>query len=129
MKKSIIISAIALCASLVSVHATQSQFIIENQKTDVAIKVNSFCISIAKGDMETVKKLLELGEDVNQKSDGMTPAMYAAKYNRTDILMLLIAHGADLKVKSIKKMTALEYAQLHDAKDAYAIIEKALTEK
>jgi ankyrin repeat protein len=129
MKKSIIISAIALCASLVSVHATQTQFIIENQKTDVAIKVNSFCISIAKGDMETVKKLLELGEDVNQKSDGMTPAMYAAKYNRTDILMLLIAHGADLKVKSIKKMTALEYAQLHGAKDAYAIIEKALTEK
>ena len=73
--------------------------------------------------------MLAFGEDVNQKSDGMTPIMYAAKYNRTEILELLIAKGADLKAKSDKEMTAIRYAELHGAKDAYQILEKALSEK
>ena len=129
MKKTIIISVFALCASLGIAYAKSNPLIIKNPKIEAVIKVNSFCVSIAKGDVETVKKLLELGEDVNQKSDGMTPVMYAAKYNRTQILLLLIEKGADLKTKSTKKMTALEYAKLHGAQDAYEIIEKVLKEK
>ena len=58
----------------------------------------------------------------------MTPIMYAAKYNRTEILELLIIHGANLKAKSDKKMTALQYAQLHGANDTEAIIIHALAE-
>jgi len=129
MKKTIIISAIALCASLGTVYAKSNHLNIKNSNVEAVIKVNSFCVSIAKGDIETVKKLLELGEDVNQKSDGMTPVMYAAKYNRIEILKLLIEKGADLKARSAKKMTAMEYAQLHGAKDAYEILEKTLSEK
>ena len=129
MKRTIIISAIALCFSIVTVHAKTDNSNVKNYNLETVIKVNSFCISIAKGDIETVKKLLELGEDVNQKSDGMTPVMYAAKYNRTDILELLIAKGADLKAKSDKTMTAIKYAELHGAKDAYEILEKALSKK
>ena len=125
MKKTIIISAIALCFSIVSVQATpvNSTVIYE---VGAFFKVNSFCVSIAKGDLETVQKLISRGADVNAKSNGMTPIMYAAKFNRTDILELLIIHGADLKAKSDKKMTALKYAQIHGANDAEVIIENAI---
>ena len=127
MKKSIIISAIALCFSIVSVNATPLSSTV-NYEVEAFFKVNSFCVSIAKGDIETVKKLISRGANVNEKSNGMTPVMYAAKFNRTDILELLITHGANLKAKSDKKMTALKYAQLHGATDAEAIIVKAVAD-
>ena len=129
MKKTIIISAVALCFSMATVHANTISLNTDHLKMVPTLKVNSFCISIAKGDIETVKKLLSLGEDVNQKSYGMTPLMYAAKYNRTEILKLLIEKGADLNAKSDKNMTAIKYAELHGAKEAYAILEKVLSEK
>ncbi|WP_346882714.1 ankyrin repeat domain-containing protein [uncultured Algibacter sp.] len=129
MKKSIIISAIALCFSVVSVNATSSNSIIEDYKVETAYKVNSFCVSIAKGDIETVKKLIDRGADINEKSNGMTPVMYAAKFNRTEILNLLISKGAKLKVKSQKGMTALKYAEIHGAKDAAVILKEATSKK
>ena len=129
MKKTIIISAIALCFSIATVNAKS---VISNDNTTTvvtAVKVSAFCISIAKGDFDTVKKLISLGEDVNQKSNGMTPAMYAAKFNRTEILELLIKHGAKLKTKSDKGLTALKYAEQSNAKDAKSVIENTLTKK
>ncbi|AJR03625.1 ankyrin repeat domain-containing protein [Siansivirga zeaxanthinifaciens] len=127
MKKTIIISAIALCFSVITVNAKSSTFNFENNKvTTVYFKVNSFCVSIAKGDIETVQKLIARGEDVNEKSNGMTPLMYAAKYNRVEILNLLIERGAKLKTKSDKGLTALEYAALHGATDTHAILVAAL---
>lgn len=129
MKKTIIISAIALCFSVVTVNAKN---LVKDQSiytTEATVKVSPFCVSIAKGDIETVKKLIELGTDVNKKSNGMTPAMYAAKFNRTDILKLLIAKGAKLKVKSDKGMTALKYAKQSNAKEAMAIIKEAIGKK
>ncbi|WNH13314.1 ankyrin repeat domain-containing protein [Thalassobellus suaedae] len=130
MKKTIIISAIALCFSIVSVNATSfSKTVNTNIEDYYSVKVNSFCVSIAKGDVETVKKLLARGENVNEKSNGMTPVMYAAKYNRTEILKLLISKGADLKAKSDKGFTAAKYAQLHGAHEAKVIIKEALDAK
>lgn len=119
----------ALGFAVVTVHAASTHLNVGTYNVETVFKVNPFCISIAKGDIETVKKLLSLGEDVNQKSNGMTPLMYAAKYNRTEILELLIAKGADLKTTSNKKMTAIQYAKLHGAKDAHKILEHALNEK
>lgn len=127
MKKTIIISALALCFSIVTVNATPTTEF-NNSKVEAFFKVNSFCVSIAKGDFETVKKLIERGTDVNEKSNGMTPVMYAAKFNRVDILKLLIAKGANLKAKSDKGMTAIKYAELHGANDAKAVIKEALVE-
>ena len=68
MKKTIIISAIALSLSVVSVNAHPVTNSISNTNTELVFKVNPFCVSIAKGDFETVKKLIDLGEDVNKKS-------------------------------------------------------------
>ncbi|MBD0832406.1 ankyrin repeat domain-containing protein [Aestuariibaculum sediminum] len=129
MKKTIILSAIALCFSIVSVNATSTESNVTPNKVEAYLKVNSFCVSIAKGDIVTVKKLIARGEDVNQKSNGMTPAMYAAKYNRVEILQLLISEGANLKSKCPKGYTAKKYAELHGAKDAEKVIDMALSKK
>lgn len=126
MKKSVIITAIALCFTIVTANANTNTEDFTSTNVEYVFKVNSFCVSIAKGDLETVQKLIDRGADVNEKSNGMTPAMYAAKFNRTDILKLLIAKGANLKVKSDKKMTALKYAKLHGATDAAVIINEAI---
>jgi len=88
--------------------------------------LNPFCKAIVNGDIETVQKLISLGEDVNQKSLGMTPAIIAARYNKVEILELLIAHGANLKIKSDKGYTAKKYAELSNATEALHIIETAL---
>jgi len=129
MKKTIIISAIALCFSVVSVNAKTVNQNVKNHSVEAVVQVNPFCVSIAKGDIETVKKLIELGENVNKKSNGMTPVMYAAKFNRTDILKLLISKGAKLKAKSDKGMTAKKYAELSKATEALTIIKEALVRK
>lgn len=129
MKKTFIISAMALCFAVVTVNAKSSNSNFENYTTTAVFKVSPFCVSIAKGDIETVKKLIKLGADVNEKSNGMTPAMYAAKFNRTDILQLLIANGAKLKAKSDKGMTALKYAEIHKATEAHAILKEAMSKK
>ena len=122
MKKSVVIIAIALGFSFTAVHATNDNVTFSTYETTLKRAVNPFCISIAKGDIDTVKKLIELGQDVNKKSNGLTPAMYAAKYNRLDILKLLVEKGAKLNVKSGKGMTAAEYAELSNAKATLAFI-------
>ncbi|WP_298239320.1 ankyrin repeat domain-containing protein [uncultured Algibacter sp.] len=129
MKKTIIISAMALCFSIVTVNANSFNTPVDNYEATAVFKVSPFCVSIAKGDIETVKKLINLGADVNEKSNGMTPVMYAAKFNRTDILKLLISKGAKLKVRSEKGMTALKYAEIHKATDAYAVLKEAMSKK
>lgn len=89
--------------------------------------VSPFCMAIVKGDFETVKKLIAMGADVNAKSNGLTPLMYAAKYNRIEILNLLIDKGVNLKAKDSKKgYTALKFAELSNATEAKKILEKAL---
>lgn len=123
MKKTIIISAIALGFAFTASNANTS---VETAQFSTNIKskvdISPFCMSIVKGDLDTVKKLINLGADVNSKSNGMTPAMYAAKYNRVDILELLVAEGAELKKKSEKGLTAMEYAKQSNAKDAVAYL-------
>ncbi len=88
--------------------------------------LSSFCKAVVNGDIDTVRKLISLGEDVNQKSLGMTPAILGARYNKAEILELLIAHGANLKTKSDKGYTAKKYAELSNAAEALAVINEAL---
>ena len=85
-------------------------------------EINSFCKAIIQGDIETVKKLIELGEDVNQKSLGMTPALFAARYNKAEILELLIEHGADISIKSDKGYSITKIAESANAKDVLRVI-------
>ncbi|MDT0605392.1 ankyrin repeat domain-containing protein [Croceitalea rosinachiae] len=106
-------------------HATEDQPEVKlESKVIAAFEINSFCKAIVKGDIETVKKLIALGEDVNQKSLGRTPAHYAARYNKPEILQLLIDNGANLKTRCDKGYTVKRHAKLSNAKEALAVLEQ-----
>jgi len=125
MQKSFIISALALCVSLttVSAHNFKTETV-SSETLEVTFKSNSFCVAIAKGDLDTVKKLVAYGEDVNQLSLGMTPLMYAAKYNRVEIAKYLISKGAKVDAKSDKGLTAIKYAEATGATAVVAYLEE-----
>ncbi|WP_224489644.1 ankyrin repeat domain-containing protein [Robertkochia flava] len=85
--------------------------------------LSPFCFAIAKGDYDTVKKLIELGADINSRSRGLTPLMYAAKFNRVEITKLLLENGADTKAKDRRlDFTAYKYAEISNAKDVMKVL-------
>jgi ankyrin repeat protein len=88
--------------------------------------VNSFCKAIIQGDIETVRKLIALGEDVNEKSLGMTPAIFAARYNKAEILKVLIENGANIRIRSDRGYSITKYAESANAKDALMVIKTEL---
>lgn len=71
-----------------------------------------------QGDIDTVKRLIDLGEDVNQKSLGMTPVIFAARYNKAEILEVLMAHGADLTMG----WSIVKYAKLSNANEVLKLL-------
>ena len=125
MRKTIFIAAIA-CLLMVSGVYAENRTTNESTETTLNVKdlaISSFCKAILQVDIDTVKTLIELGEDVNQKSLDMTPAMFAARYNKAEILELLIANGADLSIKNDKGYTAKKLAKLSNATDALAVLD------
>lgn len=97
--------------------------LVNNSTLEIAkVDVNALCKSIAANDIVTVKKLLKLGEDVNKFSGGMTPLMYAARYNRVEIIKMLVNKGAKVKVRDSRGNTALIHASRSGAKQAEALL-------
>ena len=89
------------------------------------INATPLAIAIAKGDVESVKKFIEYGSDINEKSNDMTPLMIAARYNQVAIINLLIENGAKVKTKNDKGFSALKYAQLSNATQAADVLIQA----
>lgn len=79
-------------------------------------------VAVSKGDLAFIKKLIEYGADVNEISEDLSPLMIAARYNKVDIIKVLLANGANPNVKNEKGFTALKYAQLSNATEAIAIL-------
>lgn len=100
-----------------------------NMEVVYSTNVSAFCKLITTGDYDSVENMIKAGTNINEKSVGMTPLMYAARYNRVPIVKLLIANGAKLNAKSDKGYTALKYAKLSNADDAYKVIEKAIADQ
>jgi len=124
MKRTQIISTMVLCFTLVTASAANLTLNLNStEATAPSFRSSSFCMAIVKGDLETVKKMVEYGEDVNQVSNGMTPLMYAAKYNRADIVEFLISKGAKTNTRSDKGMTAIKYAEATNATDVIKVLE------
>jgi hypothetical protein len=125
----------SLCIVALSVNANATNFS-ENEtsiekanstyETLAQTKVNTFCKLIQMGDVNAIKNLIMTGANINKKSVGLTPLMYAARHNKIEIVKLLISRGAKLKIKSDKGFTALKYAEISKATDAYELIKKAL---
>ena len=128
MKKVILtLSMVALTmGSTVMASETTNSTLTFNTELVSKVDISSFCKAVIQGDLETVERLIDLGEDVNQKSLGMTPAMFAARYNKADILKVLIASGADLNMQSSQGYTAKRYAELSNAAEALELIETAI---
>lgn len=65
--------------------------------------------------------LIEHGAAVNARdTDGKTALMFAAMFNRVEIIDLLLASGADASLKTNDGKTALELAQAMGAAAAVA---------
>jgi len=125
MKKLILPLLVCLCA-FGSVNATS----LKTEKNNIenpGYDVSTFCKLIQKGDFDVVKSMIEIGEDVNKKSKGLTPLMFAARHNRVDIVNLLLAKGAELNTKSDRdNITALKIAERSKALDAIKVLEVAI---
>lgn len=122
MKKSVIILGVALVAfANVSMAANHTSFV-QPQMEVVNYFSSPLNVAVSKGDLEFVKKLIEYGADVNQISEDLSPLMIAARYNKVDILKVLIASGAHVSAKNEKGFTALKYAELSNATESVAIL-------
>jgi len=128
MKKSIIYLSFALIALFSNVAtATASEFSVSRFGLVTKYKnATPLAAAVAKGDVEAVKKFIEYGADVNEKSNGMTPLMLAARYNQVEIINLLLEKGANAKTINESGLTALKYAKLSNAQEAIDVITKAL---
>jgi ankyrin repeat protein len=65
--------------------------------------------------LESVKILIEAGEDINHKHNGVyTPLTTAIRDNRTEILSYLLSHGADPNApgEGLPLINASRYADL-----------------
>jgi ankyrin repeat protein len=119
MKKSIIYFSVVLL--IFSNIATASASVFSVSKFGLVTKylnATPLAAAIAKGDIEAVKKFIEYGADVNEKSNGMTPLMIAARYNQVAIIKLLLEKGADAKTVNDNGLTALKYAKMSNAQEA-----------
>ncbi|WP_097046620.1 ankyrin repeat domain-containing protein [Flagellimonas pacifica] len=128
MKKTILTVAVAFMFVATGTFANESAISAKDNVYITAIpdELSSFCKAILNGDVDMVKKLIDLGEDVNKKSMGMAPVHFAARYNKAEILKLLIANGADFKKRCDKGYTPKKYAELSNAKEALEILKTAM---
>ncbi len=129
MKKTILTSSILamLMFNGLAINAAERHTeLYPNVTINTTKEISTFCKAILQGDLETVKKLIDLGEDVNKKSLGMTPAHFAARYNKPEILKVLIENGANLKTKCDKGFTVKKYAELASADDALEVLKNAM---
>lgn len=124
MKKSVIYLGLAVVAFANVSMASNHKPAVKNQVEFSTYYGSPLNVAVSKGDIEIVKKFIEYGADVNQMSDDMTPLMTAARYNKVEILKILLASGARPNYKNEKGYTALRYAELSKATDAEAILKE-----
>lgn len=82
-----------------------------------------------RGDVDMAKFLLESGAEVDAANNlGMTALMFAANGDHPETMRVLIAAGADpLKKSRTSNQTALETAELNNAKSAVQVLKEWTT--
>lgn len=66
--------------------------------------------AVHKNQLGSVAALLEGHADPNRAVNGGTPLMWAAGYGYTPIVRLLLAHGADPRLRDLDGETAVDWA-------------------
>ncbi|MDF4204927.1 ankyrin repeat domain-containing protein [Maribacter sp. SA7] len=112
--------------TLTGVYANNANLINVTESTAVSVndEISSLCKAVMKGDVDQVRSLIAIGEELNEKSLGLTPAMYAARYNKAEVLKVLLLNGANLNIKSDQGYTAKDYAKMSNAKDVLDVIKQ-----
>ncbi|WP_179343862.1 ankyrin repeat domain-containing protein [Winogradskyella ursingii] len=119
MKKTAVILALALGLSIGNLNATND--LLTSKVDEIVlnnVEVSPLCKAIAFGDLEEVNRLIKAGVKVNEKSEGMAPIHYAAKYNRVKIIRALLTAGAEVHELCDKGYTPLTHAKQSKATDA-----------
>jgi len=121
MKKSIIFAGLALVA-FANVSLASNVPTVTTSTEIVNYENTPLCTAIMKGDLATVKKFVEYGSNVNEPSKGLTPLMFAARYNRVEIIKYLLENGAKVNAQDEYGHSALYYAESSKATDAIAAL-------
>ncbi|MET3026445.1 ankyrin repeat domain-containing protein [Flavobacterium sp. UW10123] len=123
MKKTVIILGLVFIFANES-KATTYQLSTENL-AEFSIYSNSpFHLAISKGDVESVKKFISYGADVNKIVNNMTPLMVAARFNQVEIIKILLEKGADLSAENDRGLTALHFAEFGKSTESIAILKE-----
>ncbi|PQJ15630.1 ankyrin repeat domain-containing protein [Aureicoccus marinus] len=121
----ITLSAIAI-GSFGSVQAAEGSTLESTDVLEVSVvQLTPLCQAVVDGDVELVKQYIAQGVDLSQKSNGKAATHYAARYNKAEILHLLLEGGADLYQRCDAGYTVKRHAQLSNAKSALAVIKIA----
>jgi hypothetical protein len=123
MKKTAIVLALALGFSISNLNAMN----IPSHSAEVSVlksEISPLCKAVATGDMDEVKRLINNGVDVNKKSNGMLPIHYAARYNRVDMIKVLITAGSEIHSPCDKGYTALRHAEKTNATEAAQFLKR-----
>ena len=125
MKKSVVVLALALGFSISNLNASNEILTSKaNESIEKTVEVSPLCKAVATGNIEEVNKLIKAGADVNEKSNGMMPIHYAAKFNRVEIIKVLITAGSKIHKPCDLGYTALRHAQKSKAVDAEQFLKR-----
>jgi ankyrin repeat protein len=122
MKKTIIIAGLALVAFTNVAVATNFSTNSYCAKEFSIVTNTPLCSAIIKGDLATVKKFIEYGADIEEKSNGLTPLMFAARFNKVDIIKYLLENGANKSTKDERGYTAIQFAEFSKSQEAVALL-------
>lgn len=124
MKKTIIVLGLALVTVTNSSFANNVEKVII-KKEFVKSEITPLCAAIIKGDIGAVKSIIEYGANIEETSNKLTPLMIAARYNKVEIIKILLLRGAKKSFKNEDGLTALKCAELSNAHEAIALLKEA----
>lgn len=124
MKKSVIILGMALVISTNVSEAFNRKLSVKDQINFSTYETSLLHYAICEGDIENVKKIIKYGADVNKLSKDMSPLMLAARFNKFEIITILLANGAKPSLENEKGLIALDYAEYAKAHESIAILKK-----
>ena len=122
MKKSVIILGIAIAMSTHVSKASNIKQLVKDPIDFPADEVSSLHYAVCEGDIEKVKKLIEYGTNVNKLVRDMSPLMLAARFNKIEIIKVLLANGANPRIENEKGLRAINFAEYAKATESIAIL-------
>ncbi|UTN03118.1 ankyrin repeat domain-containing protein [Flavobacterium bizetiae] len=125
MKKSVIILAVALAMSTSVLNASNIRQVVKDPIDSPAYEVSSLHYAVCAGDIESVKKLIAYGANLNKVIRDMSPLMLAARFNKFEIVEILLASGANPRIENEKGLRAIHYAEYAKATESIAMLKNA----